>query len=93
MSFLDSKYSNPIRTRNGSKILRVFYEYLIIDLNRSGPEKHRSEPKNFKYLLDLNVYDPKDLDLKKNRLETNPKTPKRMPNLRRRLMGKKKRNV
>ena len=57
MSFSDPKYPNPNRTRYGPENYEYFTGILIIDSNRSGPEKNRLElePKICKYLLDPNV--------------------------------------
>ena len=50
-----------IRTQSGPDLNPKNYEYfmsiLIIDPNRSGSKKNRSEPEPeiFKYLLDLNI--------------------------------------
>ena len=60
-----------IRTRLGLDMDPKNYGYfmgvLIIDPNRSGPVKNRSEPdpKFSNYLLNLNIQDPKDPDPKK----------------------------
>ena len=57
MSFSNSN----IRIRPGPdmdpKSYRYFIGILIIDLNRPGPQKNRSEsePKIYKYLLGLNI--------------------------------------
>ena len=58
--FLDPKYPNATRPENYGYFICI----LIIDLNWPGSEKNRSEPKISKYLLGLNVYDPKDPDPK-----------------------------
>ena len=57
MSFSNSKYPNPIQTQYESENYGYFIGILIIDPNRSGSEKNRSEPKSkiSKYLLDLNI--------------------------------------
>ena len=57
MSFLDPKYPNSIRILYESDNFGYFIDILIIYLNRSGPEKNRSEsePKIYKYLLGSNV--------------------------------------